>query len=306
MLKEFVQEIRNAIPMHANERKGFWVLMVICLFLVGAIQLQEIYWPVGDVPELLIEQKQVELAQKSTSTKSLAFQAKPAQQLFQFDPNTLDSAGWLKLGFSPKQTRSILKYRSKATFKSKKDVARLYVVSESRFAELEPFIQLPDVRRKVVSSGNSSNNKYSKESEPVKASEAVVFELNGASKEELLVLRGIGEKSAAQIISFRDLLGGFHSLDQLAEVYYLRDRPEVVEQILPSLTLDVASVRQIAVNTAEAGALADHPYIGWKQAKALVNYRNNHGPYKELEDIKDCKLISDELFRKIAPYLRLQ
>ena len=42
----------------------------------------------------------------------------------------------------------------------------------------------------------------------------------------LVAVRGIGPAFARSIVKFRDRLGGFHSLDQLSEVYILRDKPK--------------------------------------------------------------------------------
>ena len=57
----------------------------------------------------------------------------------------------------------------------------------------------------------------------------------------------------------------------------------------------------IASLTAEE--LGPHPYGGWKVAKALVAYRKQHGPFKTVADIKGCVLVTDSVYRKLAPYL---
>jgi competence protein ComEA len=40
-------------------------------------------------------------------------------------------------------------------------------------------------------------------------------DLNSASKEELMRVRGISERRALQILRYRDEHGGFHSVDEL-------------------------------------------------------------------------------------------
>ena len=53
---------------------------------------------------------------------------KSEKELFNFDPNTLDQKGFEDLGFSSKQTKSILKYRSSyGPFKSPEEFGKIYV-----------------------------------------------------------------------------------------------------------------------------------------------------------------------------------
>jgi len=48
-----------------------------------------------------------------------------------------------------------------------------------------------------------------------------------------------------------------------------------------------------------------HPYFRYNQANTIVNYRSQHGNFKEIKDIQKIVLIDSQLFRKIAPYLKI-
>jgi competence protein ComEA len=52
--------------------------------------------------------------------------------------------------------------------------------------------------------------------------------------------------------------------------------------------------------------LKAHPYIKYSLANPIVAYRNEHGPYIKLEDIKKVMAVTDEVYNKIAPYLTVQ
>jgi DNA uptake protein ComE-like DNA-binding protein len=52
--------------------------------------------------------------------------------------------------------------------------------------------------------------------------------------------------------------------------------------------------------------LYSHPYIAYKLAKLIVKYREHHGLYNNLEDLKKMPLIDDQLFRKIVVYLVIE
>ena len=80
-------------------------------------------------------------------------QAEKAQEVaelhpFPFNPNTLSEEEWLRIGLTDRQVRNIMNYKAKGgKFYSKKDLGKLYTISEEEFAQLEPFIVLPEVSR---------------------------------------------------------------------------------------------------------------------------------------------------------------
>jgi competence ComEA-like helix-hairpin-helix protein len=133
-----------------------------------------------------------------------------------------------------------------------------------------------------------------------------MVEVNTADSAELVAVKGIGPAFARAIIAYRDALGGFLTLDQLEEVYLLQDKPDAIARIRTQLVVDSLMVQRIPINSCTAEALAAHPYIRWKEAKALVAYRNNHGPFSEPAGIMGCVLIDEDTFRKLAPYLSLE
>src|SRR5690606_29059252 len=110
-------------------------------------------------------------------------------------------------------------------------------------------------------------------------------EINGADSVALVAVRGVGPAFARSIIRYRERLGGFISLDQLSEIYILRDKPEAVEQLREKFILDTTMVRRIPLNGCTVEDLGPHPYAGWKVARALIAYRDHHGPYPHVAAI---------------------
>jgi DNA uptake protein ComE-like DNA-binding protein len=217
---------------------------------------------------------------------------------------------------SERQARSIHRYEEKGgSFRTKKDLARMRVVSPELFAQWQPYILLPDSF--PTKAGEHPDNRRDHrdqdttrwEQRPYAGSKARAgttirsVELNSADSAALVAVRGIGPAFAHAIIRYRERLGGYRSLDQLQEVYLLRDKPEAVERLREHLVVDPALVRRIDINRCEAKELAAHPYIGWNLAKALVAYRDRHGPYKQVADISGCALVTDSLRGRIEPYL---
>ena len=49
--------------------------------------------------------------------------------------------------------------------------------------------------------------------------------------------------------------------------------------------------------------LKSHPYIGYKLANSIINYRNQHGSFKTLDDIQKIILIDEKTFNQLSHYL---
>lgn len=210
---------------------------------------------------------------------------------FSFDPNTLDEAGFKKLGLREKLVSTILHYREKGgKFYNNESLKRIYGLHDDEYQQLEPYIHI----------ANTERNTYQQ-----KFREVLSIELNTADTTQLIKLPGIGSKLSMNIIRLRDQLGGFDNVRQMTEVYGLSD--ETFKQIKGSLHVNKSLIKTLNLNAATLYELNAHPYLHGEIARALVDYRKTHN-YKivNLNQIKEIALINDEIFRKIVPYLRLQ
>ncbi len=112
----------------------------------------------------------------------------------------------------------------------------------------------------------------------------------------------IGEKRAQQLVKYREKLGGFLSVEQVAQMYNLPD--SVFQKIRPMLVLESREIRKINLNTASAAELATHPYFSKKQADLIVNYRQQHGPYRSVDGIDQIIPFTDKVWlAKVKAYL---
>ena len=118
----------------------------------------------------------------------------------------------------------------------------------------------------------------------------------------LQIVPGIGAATAGRIVKYRERLGGFHSKDQLAEVFALK--PEVIEGIWEYFEFDSKISRKIHINTLELEALAKHPYISYQEAKVIVAFRKQHGPYTSPDDLLKVKIFKKEWVTQLSPYLQ--
>ncbi len=221
------------------------------------------------------------------------------KELFNFNPNGLSTDDWVRLGLSPAQARSIKNYESKGgKFESKEDVKKMFVISAERYNELEPFIVLPE---KIEKENDQSKNQS--EIGNRKSSIPSVIELNTADTSDLMSINGIGPSFAKRILAYRERLGGFHSIDQLTEVFGID--AEKFDAIKNFVKADSSYIRKININTAEVSDFKKLPYISPNAANAIVSYRKTHGTFKSILEIKGCLLITADLYRKISPYLSI-
>src|SRR5690606_10042026 len=104
-------------------------------------------------------------------------------------------------------------------------------------------------------------------------------------------------------VRFRDLLGGFHEISQLLQVYGLDTSR--FDGLKAYIHVDTAAVVKIPVNLADYDRLRQHPFISNKLANLIIQYRRQHGPYRQMEDLFNIAVMDAEIFRKIVPYLKI-
>jgi len=216
----------------------------------------------------------------------------------EFDPNFVTDEEWKDMGLKPWQINGIRNYREKAgDFESPEQFAKLNVVTDEFFEKVQPYLLFEE---KAVASEPQKDKEQKAHIEERKKEVLLSIELNSATAHMLTDLKGIGPAYSNRIVKYRNWLGGFINLEQLREVYGLEDA--LYGEIIPFLTLDTARIDKININKVMIAELRKHPYIKWNVAKAIVNYRDQHGPYKTVAEIKNTDLVTAELYRKIAPY----
>lgn len=227
--------------------------------------------------------------------------------MFYFDPNTLDAAGWQRLGIRDRTIAGIQKYISKGgRFREPEALRKIWGLSDEEKDRLIPYIRIAGGSEQKSYAANYAADypKYEKKSYEhyeKKAPEPV--DINAADSLSFISLPGIGPGFSKRIINFRNKLGGFYKTEQIAEVYGLPD--SVFQKIKPLLKIGGNNIRKININTATNDELKAHSYIRWQLANVICEYRKQHGEFKTLEDLKKIIIINDETYNKIAPYLTL-
>lgn len=223
-------------------------------------------------------------------------------ELFDFDPNTLDAAGWKRLGIREKTINTIQNFLAKGfTFRQPEDIKKVYGLSPKDAERLIPYIHISQ-KESFASSSFANRDNAANPSDPViETRKTHIIDINTADTSEFISLPGIGNKLANRIVNFRQKLGGFSSVAQLGETYGIPD--STFQNIKIRLQCNHPDVKTININTADVNEFRAHPYFRRNIANAIINYRQQHGNYKSVEDIRKIDIITEELYNKLVPYL---
>lgn len=242
------------------------------------------------------------------------------ESLSEFDPNDLDKNQWQKLGFSEKQTATILKYKKivGGKFLSKEQLKKCYAISEEKYSQLNSFILLPETNLDAKS-GNSDFKTYAKKSLNITRK----FNPDQLSQTDWENM-GFSEKQAAAILKYKNYLGGsFVSKEKFKECFIINE--ENYTKLEPYLILPVKTPANFNAYAGKSNSFKSKTLQtsfdpntldvnGWtalgfseKQANVIVNYRDRNlkGSFKTLEDIKNCFVISAEKFEELKPFIKL-
>lgn len=288
-MKEF---LRALLSYSRRERNGILVLLFLLLLIevFGSIRLR---WKSQEKIDFSPLEKAITARAEPGKTKPAVKLEKDQQvrTIFYFNPNQLPEEKWLSLGLSKKQIAVIRRYEAKGgRFRNKEDVRKMYCISEQTFQRLAPYIVIPQ----------SPERNYPDQSKITKTRERC--ELNAADSLALLRLPGIGPVLAQRILKFREALGGFYALHQLKEIYALDT--SIYQSLTSMCSVDTSGIKKLKINSTGYDALKKHPYLGAKRATLLLNYRNQHGEFTNLQDLQQALRAEDAIFEKLKLYVR--
>lgn len=222
-------------------------------------------------------------------------------ELFPFDPNTADSTQLLRLGLAPWQVRNIYKYRAAGgIYRQPRDFARLYGLTAGQYRRLEPYIRISDDYRPAAEAYPAEPRPaYVRDTTryPLKLKPGQHVALNTADTALLKRVPGIGSGFARAIVRYRERLGGFYSTAQLMEI------GNFPQSALPYFTADPSLCHKLNVNRLTLSQLRRHPYIGFYQAKTIIDHRRLHGPLRSLDDLRLYKDFPPETIERLRHYI---
>jgi DNA uptake protein ComE-like DNA-binding protein len=250
--------------------------------------------------------------QDSIQEQRFKSQDKPANrpELRPFDPNEADSALLCRIGLPGWMARNVVRYRQKGgVFRKPEDFRRIYGMTDERFETLRPYIRIarrdtattPAIADKIQPD-TTSKDSTRKPAIPLfqhvrKYPAGTIIELNQADTTELKKIPGVGSVIARMIVKYRTRLGGYYSVSQLKDI---RLRADLLE---PWFSVDTTAIRRINLNRGGTASLRRHPYINFYQARAIVEWRKEHGPLKDLTPFEQHPDFTKEDLERLGHYV---
>lgn len=297
---------KDFLSFNKAERRGIFVLSIIIVLLL----LYNVFGPFITPEPIDFAEFKAETENYNTTADSLKYKKTyskysskkerktglSSSKIRNFDPNTTTKTEWLEMGLSEKQAKSILKYVNKGgKFYSPDDLRKLYCLSTQECELLIPYVLI------FESMDDENGNEFSRQASWEK--DTIIIELNGATMDNLMEINGIGPATAKGIIKYKEILGGYFSIEQLMEVYQIDSNR--YSQIYNHFTINTDSLVRISIDSADYYELKRHPYINKSLAYEIVQYRTMKGNYKSIDELKKVKGMSDSLYQKIYPYFAL-
>ena len=296
-----MEPVRKWFTFNKGERVAIITIMAAIILLILACLFRPARKSLSDdslhnldsllaLRQAAIEEQQQQKMEQTQETNEL--------HPFPFNPNTLTEDEWRQMGLTDRQVRNIINYKAKGgKFYSKNDLGKLYTISEEEFAQLEPFIVLPEVSRgkntntKATSQGGVSTGSTAETNESPSVKKTIpVVDLNTVDSTTLVELPQIGAYTAVRIIEFREKLGGFVDKEQLRDVKGMDEARFAAIQ--PYINLSAVEIQKVDVNRDDFKTLVHHPYLSYEQVKRIVNQRERRGMIKNWAQLE--ALIKDE------------
>lgn len=124
--------------------------------------------------------------------------------------------------------------------------------------------------------------------------------LNETDTSEWKKVPGIGSTYASRIVKYRNLLGGYVSVEQLREVYGIDN--ELFSKIASYIEPDL-NYKKIQINRQEFKELNRHPYLSYKQVQAIMELRKRNGQVHSIDELAMLEEFTSDDLIKISPYL---
>lgn len=188
---------------------------------------------------------------------------------FEFNPNTVSFSDLQCLGFSEKQAASIVNYRNKGgKFHRAEDFGKSYVVADSVFRRLKPFIRIPKL------------------------------DINVADSAAFDALPGIGPYYASQMVKYREELGGYACTEQLLELYkFDEERYNKLKDLV-----ECPGPHYFDLWNSDLDALARHPAIhSYNTARSILLYKKNTAPELwTVEALSEADIINESQAQRLT------
>lgn len=285
-----------------KERNGIFLLVLI--MVVG----QGIFFAVNfrNADRAYDETASLQLQRLADSLR-LADLKKENSVQRKFNPNFITDFKGYQLGMSLEEIDRLLAFRKQGKYvNSPEEFQEVTQVSDSLLHQMAPWFQFPEwTQKKKTASGTDKTTNPSAVSEAKEEKPVVKQDINGATAEQLIAIRGIGKVYADRIIAYKNKLGGYSVNDQLYEVWGI-DKTTIEELLTYFTVKEMPTIKKQNLNMLSIKELSKNPYITYAIAKSIVKYRSSKGNIATFEELLTLEEVTEPLVKRLPLYFYLE
>ncbi|WP_111708011.1 ComEA family DNA-binding protein [Lutibacter citreus] len=290
-----MKNIQSYFSFNKRQRNGIFFL----LFII--ISLQLVFWFVdfsSNKTPHISHNNLVTFNKEMDSLKQVELKKKEFK-IYPFNPNYITDFKGYQLGMNVNEIDRLLNFRKTGKFiNSVSDFQKVTQINDSLLTVISVFFKFP--------SWVNSKNKLNKKTFKSKNKESIIAkDLNDVGLEDLVKIRGVGDKTANRIIKYRTKLKGFLNNSQLYEVYYLDE--DVANRVLKYFkVLNPPTIQKINVNTASFKEILSIVYIDYELTKKILNYRTEVAEIQSIDELKKIDGFPVDKYERIILYLKAE
>lgn len=298
-----MKNLKSHFAFNRSQRNGIFLLLTVILGLLLVLFFYPFQHEITRVTKeekesILVFQNKIDSLKKEEKAEN-----KP--KIYPFNPNFITDYKGYTLGMSIEEIDRLHQFRKEDQWvNSIEDFQRVTKISDSLLAKISPYFKFPEWVTHPKTSSYSYEN-YKRKEDTNELPFRLKKDLNTATAEELMEIRGIGEKLSHRIIRYRTQIGGFVNDLQLKDIYGLDD--EVTQRLTNKFTVkDTTAVKKININTADLAELSEIVYFDYELARDIVEYRTLHEGISSFEELAKIDGFPAYQIERIQLYLTLQ
>lgn len=293
-MKENYTALKSLLHFSKDQKIGILILFAIIIALQTTYYFTDFSY--SDKPSIE-ENEWLSLESKIDTLKNE--QKKDGYKIYPFNPNFITDFKGYKLGMKTEEIDRLLAFRKQGKFaNSAQEFQKVTGISDSLLKCMSLYFKFPD----WVNNPKNNYKEYKSKWVVYPKKEALkVLDVNNATKEDFVKIYGIGDAISDRIITYRESISGFVSMEQMNEIWGLS--PEVVANLNKYFIVSkIPNIKKININNASIKELGQFVYFRYPISKNIVTYRSMNGDIK-IEDLANIKAFPIDKINIIALYL---
>ncbi|MDO5608199.1 MAG: helix-hairpin-helix domain-containing protein [Capnocytophaga sp.] len=281
-----------------NKRQRLGIIILIILIVV----VQGLYFVIDFKKEITYDSTKYERIRHITDSLRQQALLPKKDTIYPFNPNYITDFKGYTLGMTTEEIDRLLAFRQEGKFvNSAEEFQQITRISDSLLAVISPSFRFPEWVKSQKNKSFAEAKNY-----PQKPSTVIVKQdINQATKEDLMKIRGIGQALSQRILEQKARLQGFSDMQQLSDVYGL----DGGVLFLLNDYFEVTTPPKIAkkdINQINRYDLAKIPYLNYELAQEIIILRSDAGNISTFDELLKIEKLDETKIKWLQLYLYIE